>query len=90
MANEGLGSPDGSTIHRELNYRFMGKSPIKPTFGGRNDSPDPLQYLERCDGFLTLNPLTDEELIATLRNVLHGTARDWWDVGRHKILVRGL
>lgn len=34
---------------------------------------------------MALNPLTDEELIATLQNVLHGTARDWWDVARHKI-----
>jgi hypothetical protein len=24
----------------------------------------------------------DEELMATLRNVLHGTVRDWWDVVR--------
>lgn len=23
--------------------------------------------------------------MATLRNVLHGTARDWWDIARHKI-----
>ncbi len=31
---------------------------------------------------MALHPLSDEELIATLRNVLHGTARDWWDVAR--------
>ncbi|KAG7480145.1 hypothetical protein JOB18_044254 [Solea senegalensis] len=41
------------------------------------DEPDPLLYLEKCNDFLALNPLTDEELMATLRNVLHGTARDW-------------
>ncbi len=66
----------------------MGKSPVKlqfPTFGKPNDTSDPLQYLEWCEDFLALNPLTDEELIATLRNVLHGTARDWWDVGHHKV-----
>ncbi|KAI3376844.1 hypothetical protein L3Q82_000417 [Scortum barcoo] len=66
----------------------MGKSPIKlqfPTFGRLEDTSDPLQYLERCEDFLALNPLSNEELIATLRNVLHGTARDWWYVGRHKI-----
>jgi len=31
---------------------------------------------------MALHPLSDEEIIATLRNVLHGTARDWWDVAR--------
>ena len=38
-------------------------------------------YLENIV-FLALNPLADEELLATLRNVLHGIARDWWDVAR--------
>ncbi|XP_033958149.2 copper-transporting ATPase 2-like [Pseudochaenichthys georgianus] len=88
QSENNFGSPGESTIHEEVKSRFMGKSPVKlqfPSFGKLNDTPDPLQYLERCDDFLALNPLTDEELIATLRNVLHGTARDWWDVGRHKI-----
>lgn len=66
----------------------MDTCPVKilfPTFGSLNDPSDPLQYLERCTDFLALNPLTDEELIATIRNILHGTARDWWDVALHKI-----
>lgn len=46
------------------------------------DNPDPLLYLEKCKDFLSINPLTPEELIVTLRNVLYGTARDWWDVTR--------
>lgn len=64
------------------------KSPIKlqfPTYGKLDDPPDSLQYLERCEDYLALNTLSDEELMATLCNVLHGTARDWWDVARHKI-----
>ncbi|XP_051793893.1 uncharacterized protein LOC127530652 [Acanthochromis polyacanthus] len=68
--------------------RETGKSPIKlqfPTYGKLEDPSDPLQYLERCEDYLSLNSLSDEELMATLRNVLHGTARDWWDVARHKI-----
>lgn len=28
------------------------------------------------------NRVSDGERLATLRNVLHGTARDWWDVAR--------
>lgn len=64
------------------------KKPINrqfPAFGTINDTADPLQYLERCEDFLALNPLTDVELNATLRKMLHGIVRDWWDVGRHKI-----
>lgn len=85
-----FGSSGGSTIHRELKSRFMGKSPVKqfPTFGRLNDTPDLLQILERCEDFLAFNPLTDEELIATLQNVLQRIARDWWSVGPHKIYTR--
>lgn len=88
VAEDPFGSPGGSTIHGEGKSRFLGKSPVKlqfPTYGKVDDAPDPLQYLERCEDFLALNPLSNEELIATLRNVLHGTARDWWDVARHKV-----
>lgn len=68
--------------------RFVGKSPVKlqfPTFGRIDDNSYPLQYLEWCEDFLALNPLTDKKLIATPRNVLRGTLRDWWNVARHKI-----
>lgn len=68
--------------------RTASKMPIKmefPSFGKKEDSTDPLLYLERCRDFLTLRPLTDEELMATMGNVLHGTARDWWDVARHTV-----
>jgi len=65
--------------------RFLGKQPVKiqfPCFCRIEDCDDPLIFLEKCYDFMALHPLSDEELIATLRNVLHGTARDWWDVAR--------
>lgn len=74
--------------HSELKSRFTGKSPIKlqfPAFGRMEDTPDPLQYLQRCEDFLAWYPLNGEELTASLHNVLHGTVRDWWDVARHKV-----
>ena len=64
------------------------KSPVKlqfPTFGKMDDPSDPLQYLERCEDYLALHSLTNTELMATLRNVLHGTSRDWWDVARGEV-----
>lgn len=34
---------------------------------------------------LALHPLTNDEIIGTLHNVLRGTAWDWWDVARLEI-----
>ena len=76
---------EDSPVLCESRARLTGKCPVKllfPAFGKMEDEPDPLLYLEKCSDFLALNPLMDEELMATLRNVLHGTARDWWDVVR--------
>lgn len=53
-----------------------------PTFGRPSDDSDPLLYLAKCQDFLALHPLTDSEILATFRTVLHGTARDWWEVAR--------
>ncbi|GAA6085733.1 uncharacterized protein LOC113073276, partial [Tachysurus ichikawai] len=50
--------------------------------GWMEDNPDPVFFLEKCQDCLAVYPHSEEELVATLRNVLHGTARDWWDVAR--------
>ncbi len=50
------------------------------TFGRPSDDADPLLYLTKCQDFLALHPLTDADVLATFRTVLHGTARDWWEV----------
>lgn len=62
--------------------------PIKmvfPTFGGVNDESDPVIYLERCNDFLALRPMSNSEILATMRSVLHASARDWWETVRFKI-----
>lgn len=58
--------------------------PIKlllPTFG----SPDPQFFLSKCNDFLSIRPLTDVEVLDTLRSVLHGTARVWWEIAREHV-----
>ncbi len=56
-----------------------------PTYGRPGDDPDPLLYLSKCDDFLALHPLVDADILATFRTVLHGTARDWWEITRTKV-----
>lgn len=51
------------------------------------DTQVPLMFFDKCKDLMALHPFTDTELIATLCNVLHGTARDWWDVVRLKIIT---
>ncbi|XP_030649811.1 transmembrane protease serine 9-like [Chanos chanos] len=83
-----LAFPPNSALPGDLRGMFMGKTPIKiqfPCFGRKEDDPDPLRFLENCNDYLALNHLHDDEIIATLRNVLFGTARDWWDVARENI-----
>uniref|UniRef100_A0A8C1GVQ7 Reverse transcriptase domain-containing protein n=1 Tax=Cyprinus carpio TaxID=7962 RepID=A0A8C1GVQ7_CYPCA len=78
-------SPSEVVTTVEGRGHFLGRQPVKiqfPCFGRLEDCDDPLIFLEKCYDFMALHPLSDEEVIATLRNVLHGTARDWWDVAR--------
>ncbi len=68
--------PAGKSDHLKLTF---------PTFGRPSDDADPLLYLTRCQDFLALHPLAETDLLATFRNVLHGTARDWWEVARSSV-----
>lgn len=63
---------------------YVGKKPIKikfSCFGRLEDNSDTI-HLEKCHDYPTMHPVSDDDLIALLRNVLHGTARDLWDVAR--------
>lgn len=57
-------SPQGSPVLPEGRGRVLGKCTVKlqfPSFGKMEDEPDPLLYLEKCNDYLALNPLCDEE-----------------------------
>ncbi len=57
------------------------KPPINlefPTFGQHHETCDVLEFIEKCENFLSLRPLTDVELQATINVVLTGSARSWW------------
>lgn len=58
-----------------------------PTFGRAHDHPDPVLYLTKCRDFLAVHPLSDQEILATFRTVLHGTARDWWEIAMTQVVT---
>ncbi len=64
-----VGPPDFFMTGGDISRRLSGRIPIKldfPTFGRKEDDPDPLTYIEKCQDYLVLNPLSNEELTATL------------------------
>ncbi|KAL7841255.1 hypothetical protein SRHO_G00249460 [Serrasalmus rhombeus] len=56
-----------------------------PTFGETRDAAGVLDFMEKCENFLSLRLLTDNELMATLSAVLTGPARSWWMAEKIKI-----
>lgn len=42
-------------------------------------------FVQRCSDFFSLKPLSYGEILATMRSVLHGSARGWWETVRQKI-----
>lgn len=42
------------------------------------EKEDPVDYLEKCNEYLTVWPMSDNEILASLPSVLTHTAKDWW------------
>lgn len=57
-----------------------------PQFGADEDN-DPISFVERCEEYFALRPLTDSEILASLTSVLKGTAKDWWLAERRHIFT---
>lgn len=74
VAGEGEECPEAHPINLEF-----------PTFCQNCETCDVLEFIEKCENFLSLRPLTDLELLATINAVLTGPARSWWAAGKLKI-----
>ena len=64
------------------------KPPIRmefPRFGESRSSAEVTEFIEQCENFFTLRPLSGKELMGTLSSVLKGPARSWWMAARGKI-----
>lgn len=63
--------------------------PVKldfPCFGDGQDK-DRIVFIEHCEEYFAVRPLSDCEIVAALTSVLKGTAKDWWQA--EKINVQG-
>ncbi len=64
------------------------KPPIRmefPQFGESRSSSAVTDFIEQCENFLTLCPLSDLEFTGTLNAVLKGPAWSWWIAARSRI-----
>lgn len=71
-------------------HHARGKPPIRlefPQFGlaDKTSSVDVTDFIEQCENFLSLRPLSDAELIGALSTVLKGPAHSWWVATRSTI-----
>lgn len=67
-----------STLKLFLHSRTV-SSPCKrvefPHFGSEAEN-DPVYYVERCEEYLAIRPLSDSEILAALTSVLKGTVKE--------------
>ncbi len=80
---------DAGYLPSAISTPAVPKPPINlefPTFGEHCETCDVLEFIEKCENFLSLRPLTDVELLATINAVLTGPARSWWVAEKLNIL----
>ncbi len=61
--------------------------PVKldfPTFSSTQED-DPVVFIEHCEEYFAVRPLSDGEILASLTAVLKGTAKDWWMAERRNV-----
>jgi len=74
-----------STLPDNFNDVFY-RPPVKPEFP-QFDSDDPFSFVERCEEYFAIRPLSDSEILASLTSVLKGTAKDWWLAEKRHVIT---
>lgn len=61
--------------------------PVKldfPSFSSTQED-DPVVFIEHCEEYFAVRPLSDGEILTSLSAVLKGTAKDWWMAERRNV-----
>ena len=81
-----IGLPPSSKV--SATPSLIVKPPVRlqfPVFGESREATEVFNYIEQCENFLTLRPLTDGELMATLSATFKGPAKSWWTAEKKKV-----
>ncbi|KAL7869726.1 hypothetical protein AOLI_G00137140 [Acnodon oligacanthus] len=63
----------------QLELVFLNQSQgLDRGYGGRDEDMDPITFVEKCEEFLAVHPLSETEVFSVLTSALEGTAKDWW------------
>lgn len=74
-----------TSLPDNVNYVFY-RPPVKAKFL-QFDSDDPISFVECCEEYFAIRPLTDSEILASLTSVLKGTSKAWWLAERRPVLT---
>ena len=80
-------SPGQSGAH-SLSSPSYSKPPVRlefPTFGATTETSDVLAFVEQCENFLELRPLSNRELLGALSSVFKGPANSWWQAAKGQV-----
>ncbi|KAI2647650.1 Retrovirus-related Pol polyprotein [Labeo rohita] len=67
---------------------FCTRPPVRlefPTFGESCETADVFNFIEKCEDYLEVRPLTNLELLGTLSTILQGPALSWWKAEKSNV-----
>uniref|UniRef100_A0A3P9MP57 Gypsy retrotransposon integrase-like protein 1 n=1 Tax=Oryzias latipes TaxID=8090 RepID=A0A3P9MP57_ORYLA len=77
------------TVHSQPGVTpFYSTPPVRldfPSFGTSSESSDVVIFIEQCENYLDIRPLSNHELMGALSAVLKGPALSWWKATKHQI-----